>query len=207
MSEGDKSPKSERPQSERPQSEQPKHEESTNFTQIEFEFPEYASFSGGQSDAEMLKPVKQQMQEIDLNALFTLTYSFDALKVAIETLANNIDGKDQRMADFMGEMKASIIRQGKGIRKADVDDIEALRKEMEARLTKIEGNMNVAPAVVNTSGSDIDIDAILRQVKPFDPTDLQNQIDDLKNKMSSMENKMLMMQPSSGDGMDMNALE
>lgn len=50
------------------------------------------------------------MLDIDLNELFKLTYNFDNLKQAIETLAGNMDSKDKKMNDFMNDMRNAILK-------------------------------------------------------------------------------------------------
>ena len=70
------------------------------------------------------------MQEIDLNELFKLTYSFDLLKQAIETLAKNMDSRDANLSEFLRNLESDLRGQGNQIRIDYKNDIDALRKEM-----------------------------------------------------------------------------
>ena len=114
------------------------------------------------------------MLDIDLNELFKLTYTFDNLKQAIETLANNMDSKDKKMNDFMGDMRNAIIKQGKGIRTNCKHDVDALRDEMMAKIGDLEKKL----------GDRKEGDVTIKTENPaFDPSGLEAIIDELRKQM------------------------
>jgi len=97
--------------------------------------------------------------------LFKLTYSFDLLKQAIESLASNQDFRDENLHDFFNQFHQAMNDQDREVRHDYKKDIDQLRKDLEARI----GGINVsAPASESKGAND------------FDASDLERQLEELR---------------------------
>jgi len=139
-----------------------------------------------------------------MNELFKLTYSFDLLKQAIETLAKNMDSRDANLSDFLKNLEGKFKADGDQIRIDYKNDLEALRKEMGDKFGHLLNlNLDDKPKM-STPPAAFDASDLVEKLQK-----LREEVDVHEDRLNSIDNKLLVLQPASsnGEGIDMTALE